>query len=181
MDLRHHPFAHSKKKAFDTFSPVIIRESRIIVKPSMFFYLDVWAHKTKLYNNGNMTMQQCKARCQSRYKMYTTPKHSIELSCLHPEALHGLPILNGCFATRLIFPVDDWQIRGSEFVNCYMCLTDYWFRQGISAILVSGQGHLVIRTSHTYFPTEVCLPFVQSNRPNKICIRKGGHFLHEKC
>jgi hypothetical protein len=50
-----------------------------------------------------MTMQQYKARYQSRYKMYTTSNHSIEHSCLHSMAQQGLPLLNGSFATRLRF------------------------------------------------------------------------------
>ncbi len=50
-----------------------------------------------------MTMQQYKAKYQSRYKMYTTSNHSIQCSCPHSMAQQGLPILNGSFATRLRF------------------------------------------------------------------------------
>jgi hypothetical protein len=57
-----------------------------------------------------MTMSLHIGRYQSRYKIYKTSNHSIESSCLRPEAQQGLPHLNGSFASRLKIHKDDWQI-----------------------------------------------------------------------
>ncbi len=60
---------------------------------------------TKQQQNDNVTAHS--TLVQSRYKIYKTSNHSIESSCLRPEAQQGLPHLNESFASRLKIHEDD--------------------------------------------------------------------------